>query len=265
MPYLKGLQQNQMLAILPLDVQERLYPYMDLVNLPLGKVLYEPGDILRYAYFPSNCIVSLLHGTQSGACAEIAMIGSEGLVGIPLCMGGDSTISRALVQSSGHAYRIPGQRLKDEFNLHGILLNTVLRYTQTLITQMSQTAVCNSHHSIEQRFCRWLLMALDRLQGNELVITQETIANMLGVRREGVTEAAGRLQRMGAIKYHRGHIYVLNRSQLESLSCECYGVVRKEAQRLLPWLNNATRIVPIHRVTRVTSATVSASAHGANI
>jgi len=212
---------------------------MDLIELPLGKVLYEPGDTFRYVYFPTNSIVSLLHVTESGASAEISVVGNEGFIGVPLFMGGGSTTSRALVQCSGHAYRLLGQRLKDEFNRHGVLLHTVLRYTQSLITQMSQTAVCNCHHSIDQRLCRWLLVSLDRVEGNELVMTQELIANMLGVRREGITEAARRLQRMGVIEYHRGHIQVLNRPKLESLSCECYAVVRKESERLLPWINNA--------------------------
>ena len=237
MPHLKGLQQNQMLAILPTDVQERLYPHMELVELLPGKVLYESGDTLRYVYFPTDSIVSLLHVTECGACAEISVVGNEGLIGISLFMGGGSTNSKAQVQSSGHAYRLLGQRLKDEFNRHGFLLHTVLRYTQALITQMAQTAACNRHHSIDQRLCRWLLVALDRREGNELVMTQELIATMLGVRREGVTEAAGRLQRMGVIEYHRGRILVTNRTQLERLSCECYAVVRKESERLLPWMN----------------------------
>jgi CRP-like cAMP-binding protein len=237
MPHLKGLQQNQMLATFPIDVQERLYPHMDLIELPSGKVLYESGDTLRYVYFPTDSVVSLLHVTECGACAEISVVGNEGLIGISLFMGGGSTNSKALVQSAGYAYRLLGQRLKDEFNRHGALLHTVLRYTQALITQMAQTAACNRHHSIEQRLCRWLLVTLDRREGNELVMTQELIATMLGVRREGVTEAAGRLQRMGVIEYHRGRIQVINRTQLEALSCECYAAVRKESERLLPWIN----------------------------
>lgn len=238
MPHLKGLLQNQMLAVLPADVQERLYPHMELIKLPLGTVLYESGDTLRHVYFPTNSIVSLMHVTESGASAEIAVVGNEGLIGVPLFMGDGSTTGRALVQRSGNAYKLSGKRLKDEFNLHGALLHTMLRYTQTLMTQMSQTAVCNRHHSIEQRLCRWLLVSLDRLDSNELMMTQELIAGMLGVRREGVTEAAGRLQRMGVIEYRRGHIHVWDRCQLEALSCECYAVVRKEAQRLLPWVNS---------------------------
>lgn len=238
MPHLTNLQQNQMLAILPTDVQERLCPHMDLIELPLGKVLYESGDTQRYVYFPTDAIVSLLQVMENGACTEISVVGSEGLVGVPLIMGGGSTTNRALVQSSGHAYRLLGQRLKDEFNRHGALLQTVLRYTQTLITQMSQTAVCNRYHTIDQQLCRLLLVSLDRVDGNELVMTHELIANMLGVRREGVTAAAGRLQRTGVLEYRRGHIQVHDRTELEHLSCECYAIVRKESERLLPWFNN---------------------------
>jgi CRP-like cAMP-binding protein len=242
MPQLKGPLQNHLLATLPADVQERLCPHMELVELPLGKVLYESGDTLRYVYFPTNSIVSLLYVMESGASAEISVVGNEGLIGVALFMGGESTTSRAIVQSAGQAYRLLGQRLKDEFNRHGALLHTLLRYTQALITQMAQTAVCNRHHSIDQQLCRWLLLSLDRLEGNELVMTQELIANMLGVRREGVTDSAGRLQRLGVIEYHRGHIQVLNRSKLETLCCECYAVVRKESDRLLPWAKSATKI-----------------------
>ncbi|CAI3797858.1 Crp/Fnr family transcriptional regulator [Rheinheimera sp. MM224] len=239
MPQLKGPLQNHLLATLPADVQERLCPHMELVELPLGKVLYESGDTLRYVYFPTNSIVSLLYVMESGASAEISVVGNEGLIGVALFMGGESTTSRAIVQSAGQAYRLLGQRLKDEFNRHGALLHTLLRYTQALITQMAQTAVCNRHHSIDQQLCRWLLLSLDRLESNELVMTQELIANMLGVRREGVTDAAGRLQRLDVIEYHRGHIRVLNRPKLETLCCECYAVVRKESDRLLPWAKSA--------------------------
>jgi CRP-like cAMP-binding protein len=242
MPHLKGPQQNHLLAVLPADVQERLFPHMEFVELPLGKVLYESGDTLRYVYFPTNSIVSLLYVMESGASAEISVVGNEGLIGVSLFMGGESTTSRAIVQSAGQAYRLLGQRMKDEFNRHGVLLHTLLRYTQALITQMAQTAVCNRHHSIDQQLCRWLLLSLDRLEGNELVMTQELIANMLGVRREGVTDAAGRLQRLGVIEYHRGHIQVLDRAKLESLSCECYAVVRKESDRLLPWAKYTTKV-----------------------
>jgi len=242
MPQLKSPLQNHLLATLPADVQERLCPHMELVELPLGKVLYESGDTLRYVYFPTNSIVSLLYVMESGASAEISVVGNEGLIGVALFMGGESTTSRAIVQSAGQAYRLLSQRLKDEFNRHGALLHTLLRYTQALITQMAQTAVCNRHHSIDQQLCRWLLLSLDRLEGNELVMTQELIANMLGVRREGVTDSAGRLQRLGVIEYHRGHIQVLNRPKLETLCCECYAVVRKESDRLLPWAKNIAKV-----------------------
>jgi len=239
MPQTKGPQNNHLLAALPEDVKERLFPHMELIELPLGKVLYESGDTLRYVYFPTNSIVSLLYVMESGASAEISVVGKEGLIGVALFMGGESTTSRAIVQSAGQAYRLLGQRLKDEFNRHGALLHTLLRYTQALITQMAQTAVCNRHHSIDQQLCRWLLLSLDRLDSNELVMTQELIANMLGVRREGVTDAAGHLQRLGVIEYHRGHIKVLDRPKLETLCCECYAVVRKESDRLLPWAKSA--------------------------
>jgi CRP-like cAMP-binding protein len=228
--------QNHLLAALPHAVQERLFPHIELVSLPLGKVLYESGDALRHVYFPTDSIVSLLYVMENGASAEISVVGNEGLIGVALFMGGESTPSRAIVQSAGSAYRLLGQRLKDEFNRHGDLLLLMLRYTQSLITQMSQTAVCNRHHSIDQQLCRWLLLSLDRLPSNRLVMTQELIANMLGVRREGVTNAAGKLERAGAIKYARGHITVLDRPKLEALCCECYAVVKKETDRLLPYL-----------------------------
>ena len=229
------IQQNHLLAALPEDIQSRLFPSLEPVTLPLGKVLYESGDTLRHVYFPTDSIVSLLYVMESGASAEISVVGNEGLVGISLFMGGESTPSRAIVQSAGSAYRLPGQQLKDEFNRHGELQNLLLRYTQALITQMSQTAVCNRHHTIDQQLCRWLLLSLDRLPDNRLTMTQELIANMLGVRREGVTEAAGKLQRAGVIHYSRGHITVLDRPKLERLSCECYAVVKRETDRLLPF------------------------------
>ncbi|TBU92020.1 Crp/Fnr family transcriptional regulator [Stutzerimonas kirkiae] len=228
-------QQNHLLAALPAEVQQRLFPHLESVPLPLGKVLYESGGTMRHVYFPTNSIVSLIYVMESGASAEISVVGNEGLVGVALFMGGESTPSRAVVQSGGHAYRLPAQHLKDEFNRHGELLVLMLRYTQALITQMAQTAVCNRHHSIDQQLCRWLLLSLDRLPGNQLIMTQELIANMLGVRREGVTEAAGKLQKLGVIEYNRGHITVLDRCGLERLSCECYAVVRKETDRLLPY------------------------------
>src|SRR5882672_8208761 len=192
-------QQNHLLAALPAAVQHRLFPHLELVPLPLGKVLYESGDTLRHIYFPTDSIVSLLYVMENGASAEISVVGNEGLIGVALFMGGESTPSRAIVQSAGHAYRLLGQRLKDEFNRHGDLLLLMLRYTQSLITQMAQTAVCNRHHSIDQQLCRWLLLSLDRLPSSKLTMTQELIANMLGVRREGVTEAAGKLQKLGVI------------------------------------------------------------------
>jgi len=226
--------ENHLLGSLSMDVQERLFPYLELVPLPFGKVMYESGDTMRHVYFPTDSIVSLLYVMESGASAGISVVGNDGIVGISLFMGGESTPSRAIVQSGGSAYRLLGQRLKDEFDRHGELLVLMLRYTQSLITQMTQTAVCNRHHAIDQQLCRWLLLSLDRLPGNQLTMTQESIANMLGVRREGVTEAAGKLQKLGVIEYSRGHITVLDRPRLEQLSCECYGVVKKETDRLLP-------------------------------
>jgi len=228
-------QRNHLLAALPAEIQARLFAQLELVTLQQGQVLYESGDTLRHVYFPADSIVSLLYVTESGASAAIAMVGNEGLVGVALFMGGESTPSRAIVQSSGAAYRLQGQKLKDEFNQHSELMLLLLRYTQALITQMSQTAVCNRHHAIDQQLCRWLLLSLDRLPDNQLSVTQELIANLLGVRREGVTEAAGKLQKLGVIDYCRGHINVLDRQELETLSCECYAVVKQENDRLLPY------------------------------
>jgi CRP-like cAMP-binding protein len=202
--------------------------------MPLGEVLYESGVAMTHVYFPTTSIVSLLYVMEDGASAEIAVVGSEGIVGISLFMGGETTPSRAVVQSAGQGFRMHGQRLKEEFGRSGPVLHLLLRYTQALITQMAQTAVCNRHHSLDQQLCRWLLLSLDRLQASELVMTQELIANMLGVRREGVTEAAANLQRAGLIRYRRGHITVLDREGLEQRTCECYAVVRKEYDRLLP-------------------------------
>lgn len=227
--------KNHLLGALSTDVQQRLFPHLELVSMPLAKILYESGDTLRYVYFPTDCIVSLLYVMENGASAEISVVGNEGMIGVALFMGGESTTSRAIVQSAGYAYRLLGQRLKDEFNRHGELLYLMLRYSQALITQMAQTAVCNRHHNIDQQLCRWLLLSLDRLADNHLVMTQELIANMLGVRREGVTEAAGRLHKMKVIEYSRGHITVLDRPKLEKLSCECYAVVKAETDRLLPY------------------------------
>src|SRR5687767_10720810 len=226
--------QNGVLASLGPAERERVYPHLQLIPMPLGKVLYEPGDALRHVYFPTDCIVSLLYVMENGASAEISVVGNEGLIGISLFMGGESTPSRAIVQSAGSAYRLPGALLKEEFNRHADLQHLLLRYTQALITQMSQTAVCNRHHSVDQQLCRWLLLSLDRLPSNHLTMTQELIANMLGVRREGVTEAAGKLQRQGVIHYSRGEITVLDRDHLEARVCECYAVVKKEYDRLLP-------------------------------
>jgi CRP-like cAMP-binding protein len=229
-----ALQQNYLLAALPEAVRERLVPNLALVDMPLGRVLYESGDKVRHVYFPTESIVSLLYVMESGTSAEISVVGNEGIVGVALFMGGESTPSRAIVQSAGHAFQLPGRALLDEFNRHEEFQMMLLRYTQALITQMAQTAVCNRHHTIDQQLCRWLLLSLDRLPDNRLVMTQELIANMLGVRREGVTQAAGKLQVQGIIEYHRGQITVLDRPALEQLCCECYAVVKKETDRLLP-------------------------------
>jgi CRP-like cAMP-binding protein len=227
-------RQNHLLAALPALDYERLLPDLELVALPLGWAVYEAGGELRYVYFPTSSIISLLYVMNDGAAAEIAVTGSDGLVGIALFMGGETTPSRAVVQSGGYGYRLEAAVLKREFEQGGTLQHLALRYTQALITQMAQTAVCNRHHSVEQQLCRWLLLSLDRLPSNELSMTQELIANMLGVRREGVTEAAGKLQKAGLIHYSRGHITVLDRAKLEARVCECYAVVKKEYDRLLP-------------------------------
>ncbi len=227
--------QNHLLAALTAAEQERLFSQMELVPMPLGKVLYESGSALGHVYFPTTCIVSLLYVMENGASAEIAVVGNEGLVGVAFFMGGETTPSRAVVQSAGFAYRLAGARMKQEFSRSGVMQHLLLRYTQALITQMAQTAVCNRHHTIDQQLCRWLLLSLDRLPSNELTMTQELIANMLGVRREGVTEAAGNLQSAGLIRYSRGRITVLDRAQLEQRVCECYAVVKKEFDRLLPY------------------------------
>jgi CRP-like cAMP-binding protein len=233
MPGPHDAPHNHLLAGLSLAERNRLFPHLQLVAMPLGKVLYESGSHLRHVYFPLDCIVSLLYVMQDGASAEISVVGNEGIIGVALFMGGETTPSRAVVQSGGHAYRLEEQLLKDEFHRNGNLQVILLRYTQALITQMAQTAVCNRHHSVDQQLCRWLLLSLDRLPDNKLTMTQELIANMLGVRREGVTEAAGKLQKLGVITYNRGQITVLDRHRLEQLSCECYAVVKKETDRLL--------------------------------
>ena len=226
--------QNHLLDALPAAERERLFPHLRLVKLPLGSVLYESGDPQRYIYFPIDVIVSLLYVLKDGASAEIAVVGNDGAIGVALIMGGATMTNRAIVQSAGSAYRLTRKRIEQEFARHGEMLHILLRYTQALITQMAQTAVCNRHHSVDQQLCRWLLLSLDRLSSNKLIMTQELIANMLGVRREGVTEAAGKLQKSGVIEYRRGKITVLDRPRLETMSCECYEVVRKETDRLLP-------------------------------
>jgi CRP-like cAMP-binding protein len=231
--------QNDLLAALSAVELKRLQPHLQLAEMPLGEVVYESGRHIDHVYFPTTCIVSLLYVLESGASAEIAIVGQEGMVGISIFMGGETTPSRAVVQSAGEAYRLPAQMVKAEFTRGGGMQHLMLRYTQSLITQMAQTAVCNRHHSVDQQLCRWLLLSLDRLAVPEITMTQELIANMLGVRREGVTEAAGKLQKAGVISYRRGHIKVLDRPKLEAMACECYAVVRAETERLLP-------IIPPH-------------------
>ena len=227
-------KENRLLAALPHAEWHRWLQQLEPVNLPLGKVLYESGGRLTHVYFPTTSIVSLLYVMEDGASAEIAVVGHEGIVGISLFMGGESTTSRAVVQSAGQGFRLKARLMMEEFNRAGPVLHLMLRYTQALITQMAQTAVCNRHHSLDQQLCRWLLLSLDRLPSDELVMTQELIANMLGVRREGVTEAAGQLQQAGLIQYRRGHITVVDRKGLEQRACECYAAVKKEYDRLLP-------------------------------
>jgi CRP-like cAMP-binding protein len=238
--------QNHLINALPAEVFQRLIPNLELVKFKLGQVLYESGCELLYAYFPTTCIVSLLYVLENGASAEIAVVGNEGIVGVALFMGGGSMPNRAVVQSEGYAYRLRAPLILVEFQRNGATLRLLLRYTQALITQMAQTAVCNRHHSVDQQLCRWLLLSLDRLNSNELKMTQELIANMLGVRREGVTEAAGNLQQAGLIEYSRGHITVLDRPKLEERVCECYQVVKDEFDRLLPDLHNASSSESIH-------------------
>lgn len=228
-------RQNDLLAALPMDEYQRLAPDLEKVDLVLGDSLVESGQTMQHVYFPTDSIVSLLCVMEDGDSTEIAVVGAEGIVGISLFMGGETTPSRAIVQSAGTAYRLKGHLLKDEFYRAGALQGLLLRYTQALLTQMAQTAVCNRHHSLDQQLCRWLLLSLDRLPTNELLMTQELIANMLGVRREGVTESAGKLQKAGLISYHRGRITILDRPGLEARVCECYAVVRKEYERLLSY------------------------------
>ena len=228
------LKENYLLAALPKIAGRRWLKQLERIEMPLGQVLYEPGSSQSHAYLPTTSIVSMLYVMEDGDSAEIAVVGNEGIVGMPLFMGGDSTSSRAVVQIGGAGFRLKAQTMRDEVNRAGPVLHLLLRYTQALITQMAQTAVCNRHHTVDQQLCRWLLLSLDRLQGNELVMTQELIANMLGVRREGVTEGALKLQHAGLIRYLRGHITVIDRKGLEQRSCECYAVVKKEYDRLLP-------------------------------
>jgi CRP-like cAMP-binding protein len=234
MAFALGPRENLLLASLPDETLAGWLPHLELVDMPLGKVLYEPGATLLHVYFPTSAIISLLYVMEDGSSAEIAVVGLDGIVGISRFMGGESTPSRAVVQSGGTGYRLKASLMLEEFNRAGPVMHLLLRYTQALITQMAQTAVCNRHHTLDQQLCRWLLLSLDRLRSNELVMTQELIANMLGVRREGVTAAAGRLHRAGLIDYQRGHITVLDRPQLERRTCECYAVVKKEYDRLLP-------------------------------
>ena len=229
-------QQNHLLAALSPEVQGRLFPHLQLVKLPLRAVLYESRRPMRHVYFPTDSIVSLQYMMENGASTAISVVGNEGLLGITLFMGGECTPNRSLVQSAGYAYRLPRARVKEEFNRHGQLLVLMLRYTQALLTQISQTAVCNRHHSIDQQLCRWLLLSMDRLSHNYLTMTQEFISNMLGVRREGVSHAAFKLQELGVISYSRGLIRVLDRAKLETLSCECYEVVKKETDLLLHYM-----------------------------
>ena len=255
-------KQNHLLAALSPEVQARLFPYLELVPLSLRALMYESGRAMRHVYFPTDSIVSLQYVMENGASTAILVVGNEGLVGISLFMGGESTPNRSLVQSAGHAYRLPRARVKEEFNRHGQLLVLMLRYTQALITQVAQTAVCNRHHSIDQQLCRWLLLSADRLSDNKLTMTQEFISNMLGVRREGVTQAASKLQQLGAISYTRGLIRVLDRPKLESMSCECYAVVKKETELLLPYLPQRqliTNSADIPTVTLPTSPLETAS------
>jgi CRP-like cAMP-binding protein len=227
-------KQNHLLAALPEAECGHLFPFMELVPMPLGAALYESGDRMEYVYFPTTSIVSLLYVMENGESAEIAVVGNDGIVGIALFMGGETMPNRAVVQSEGRAYQLKGQLLKQEFNRGGAFQHLMLRYTLALLAQMAQTAVCNRHHSVDQQLCRWLLLSLDRLSANELSMTQELIANMLGVKREGVTEAAGKLQDAGLIHYSRGRITVVDRPGLEARVCECYEVVRREFRRLLP-------------------------------
>jgi CRP-like cAMP-binding protein len=242
MPSVPSPRQNHLLNALPGAVGERLFPHMKLVKMARGAVVYESGAPLGQIYFPADCVISLLYVLADGSSAEISVVGNEGAVGLSLFIGGETTTSRALVQSPGSAYQLSGRRLREELESHGDMLHILLRYSQSLLTQMAQTAICNRHHSVNQQFCRWLLLSLDRLPSNTLRLTQEMIANMLGVRREGVTAAAGKLQKLGVIQYTRGEITVLDRPRLEQLSCECYALVKAETDRVL-------HAAPLHRAS----------------
>jgi CRP-like cAMP-binding protein len=230
--------QNHLLAALPIEVHERLFPHLESVSMPWGKVLYKSGDAANHVYFPTDCIVSLMYVMDDGTSAEQSVVGHEGMVGVAVFMGGESTTSQAIVQSAGHAYRLSGKRLMDEFNRHGALFHLMLLYAQALITQMAQTAVCNRHHTIDQQLCRWLLLSLDRLSNDQLTMPPKLIADMLAVRREGVTEASSKLHQLGVIEYQRGLITALNRPRLEEVCCECYSVVKTESDRLLAYQKN---------------------------
>lgn len=251
MPSPHSPNQNNLLAALPTAEFESLAADLELVLMPLGEIVYEPGGVLPYAYFPTSAIVSLHYVTESGASTEIAGVGNEGVVGVSLFMGGNTTPSSAVVHTAGHGYRLESCLLKREFNRAGLMQRLLLRYTQALITQMSQTAACNRHHSVEQQLCRWLLLTLDRIPSGEVVMTQELVASMLGVRREGITDIAGRLQRAGVIRYRRGHIAVLERAGLETRACECYAVVRKELTRLLSDVRYRQGMLQAHGVEQL--------------
>ncbi|WP_299798123.1 Crp/Fnr family transcriptional regulator [Ramlibacter sp.] len=244
--------QNHLLAALSPDVQGRLFPHLELTELPLRALMYEAGRPMQHVYFPTESIISMQYLMENGTSTAISVVGNEGLLGITLYMGGESTHSQSVVQSAGHAYRLPRSRVKEEFDRHGELLLLMLRYTQALITQVAQTAVCNRHHTIHQQLCRWLLLSMDRLSHNRLTMTQEFISNMLGVRRSGVTIAASRLEQLGVISYERGMIQVLDRPQLESLSCECYRVVKKETDLLLHYLPQRQIIADVADIRTVT-------------
>jgi CRP-like cAMP-binding protein len=246
-------KQNHILAALPAEIFKRIFPHLELVSLTLGQVLYESGGKLQHVYFPTAAVVSLHYVMEDGASAEIAGVGNEGVLGISLFMGGNSMPSRAIVQTAGSGYRLKAQLMLEEFYRAGAMQKLLLRYTQALITQISQTAVCNRHHSVEQQLCRWLLLTLDRLPSNELTMTQELIASMLGVRREGITETAGNLQRAGLISYRRGHITVINRAGLETHTCECYSVVKKEFHRLLSDAGSVNNLI-INQIVESTRA-----------